>query len=217
MPVKFIEYWDVHPHMEDKFSKFLTREWIPGMNKLGINILAVWTVLIGAGSNFISEGIADDLQQIERALRDTRHSELNEGLFQWVEGYKSRVTVPTGLVPTLIGEPKHQSVKLNQRWDVLPGQKEAFGAFLTAEFVPLLSEMGLVIGGHWKTLVGPRPHQILEGRADTIEDVSKVLNNPTFPKLKKKLLNYVTRYQSRILKMQVLRTIGRTGASYDYL
>ncbi len=217
MPVKFIEYWDLQPHVEEQYAKYIVKDWIPGMNQLGITILAIWNVLIGQGPQFISEGIADDLQQVEKALRDERHSNLNEGLFHWVEAYKSRVMVPTGLVPTLIGEPKHEAVKFNQRWDVMPGQKEAFNAFFTSEFVPGLSEMGLIVGGHWKTLVGPRPHQILEGRADSLSGVTAVLNNPAFLKLKKRLQNYVTHYQNRILRLQVLRSIGRTGASYDYL
>jgi hypothetical protein len=217
MSVKLIEYWNLQPQVEEKYAKFLIKEWIPGMNKLGLTVLAVWNVLVGAGPQFIAECIADDLEQVERALRDERHSNLNEGLFQWVEAYKSRVTVPTGLIEPLIGEPKHEAVKFNQRWDVLTGEKEAFGAFLTAEFVPTLEKMGLIIGGHWKTLVGPTPHQILEGRAGSLEEVCKVLENPTFVKLKKKLRNYVTHYESRILRLQVLRIIGRTGASYDYL
>lgn len=217
MSVKLIEYWDLQPNAEKKYVKYLMNEWIPGMNELGVTILAVWNMLVGTGPQFISEGVADDLGQVEKALRDEHHSKLNEGLLNWVESYKSRVIVPTGLIPCLIGEPKHQAFKFNQRWDVLTDQKDEFNAFLTKEFVPGLENMGIVIGGHWKTLIGPRPHKILEGRAGSLGEICSVLENPTFSKLKKKLMNYVTQYESRILKLQVLRMIGRTGASYDYL
>lgn len=201
MPVKFIEYWNLQPHVEEEYIEYLMNEWIPGMNKLGVTILAGWNMLVGTGPHFIAESVADDLQQIEKALRDELHSQLNEGLLQFVESYKSRVTVPTGLIPCLIGEPKHEAIKFNQRWDVLAGQKDNFSAFLTKEFIPALRDMGIVIGGHWKTLVGPRPHQIFEGRAGSIEAVCIILDSPTFTKLKKSLLNYVTHYESRILKL----------------
>jgi hypothetical protein len=125
--------------------------------------------------------------------------------------------VPTGLVPTLIGEPKEKGVKLNQLWDTRYVQKESFSPFLTEEFVPALEEMGLVIGGHWKTLIGPAPNEKLEGRANSLEEVSAVLNNPTFLKLRAKLQDYVVHYESQILKLKVVRITGRAAVTYEYL
>lgn len=217
MAIKFVEYWDLRANVEKKYSKFLVNKWIPGMNKLGITILAVWHMIVGTGPDYISEGIVDDLHQLQKAFGDPQHGKLNEQLLQWVDSYKSRVTVPTGLVPTLIGEPKHESAKFNQRWDVVPDQREAFAAFLTKEFVPALTEMGLIIGGHWRTLVGPRPQQILEGRAASVAEANRITENPSFVKLKQELRNYVTHYESRVLQLQVVRIIGRMGVSYDYL
>lgn len=217
MAVKFNEYWNLRPRMEEPFSQVLTRQWIPGMNELGITILAVWNVLVGPGPTFISEGMADDTKQVEEALRDQRHSQLNEGLLQYVEGYFSRVLVPTGLMPTLIGEPHHKAAKLNQLWDPIAEHREDFSAFLTGEFVPALEEMGLVIGGLWKTLVGPPPREILEGRAASVEAATEVLHDPTFRKLKAKLMNYVAHYESRMLNLKVVRVIGRTAVTYEYL
>ncbi len=217
MSVKFIEYWDLQPLVEEKFAKYLTREWIPGMNGLGITILAVWKVLVGTCPRFVSEGVSDDISQLKDALGDERHSQLNEGLFQWAEHYSSRVMAPTGLVPTLIGEPKDKAIKLIQYWDTRYVQKERFTPFLTEEFVPALEEMGLVIGGHWKTLIGPAPNEKLEGRANSLEEVSAVLNNPNFLKLRAKLQDYVVHYESRILKLKVVRITGRAAVTYEYL
>lgn len=216
MPVKFNEYWNLRPHVEEEFAHYLTREWIPGMNGLGITILAVWNVLVGTGPTFISEGIADELHQLKEVFQDERHARLNEGLLRYADQYFSRVLTSTGLVPTLIGEPKHRAAKLNQLWDPLPDQEEAFAAFLTEEFVPALKDMGLIIGGLWKTLVGPEPHQILEGRASSVEAATAVLQDPTFVELKGTLMNYVNHYQSRILNLKVVRNIGLKAVTYEY-
>lgn len=217
MAIKFVEYWDLRKNVEKKYSKFLVDEWIPGMNKLGITILAIWHMVVGSGPEYISEGVVDDLAQFQKALGDPQHGKLNSKLLHWVSAYKSRVMVPTGLLPTLIGEPKHESAKFNQRWDVLPDQSKAFAEFLTKKFVPALSEMGLIIGGHWKTLVGPMPQQILEGRAASVAEANRITENPSFVALKQELRNYVTHYESRVLKLQVVRIIGRMGVSYEYL
>jgi hypothetical protein len=217
MSIKFAEYWNLRSLLEEEFAQYLTREWIPGMNELGITILAVWNVVVGTCPTFISEGIADSIEQIEQALQDERHRGLNEGLLHFVDDYHSRVMTPVGLLPTLIGEPHHEAAKLNQLWDLVPEQEKALAAFLTEEFVPALEEMGLVTGGFWKTLIGPHPHQKLEGRADSLEQITSVLNDPEFLRLRGKLQNYVTNYESRVLKLKVVRVMGRTAVAYEYL
>lgn len=217
MSVKFIEYWNLLPQKEKEYATYLTEEWIPGMNELGITILAVWNILVGTGPQFVCEGIAEDLQQIQEALRDERHAQLNEGLFDYVDQYFSRVLTPTGLLPTLIGEPHHRAVKLNQFWDPRPGMEAGLRAFLAEEFAPALEEMGLVVGGHWRTLVGPPPRQKLEGRAGSLEEVSAVLHNTTFYELKGRLMDQVNHYDSQILNLKVVRVIGRAAVTYEYL
>ncbi|MCZ6660973.1 MAG: hypothetical protein O6916_06010, partial [bacterium] len=57
----------------------------------------------------------------------------------------------------------------------------------------------------------------LEGRANSLEEVSAVLNNPTFLKLRAKLQDYVVHYESQILKLKVVRIIGRAAVTYEYL
>jgi hypothetical protein len=48
MAVKFNEYWNIVPVSVDEYVDFMKRSRIPTLNRLGINIAAMWYVLIGA-------------------------------------------------------------------------------------------------------------------------------------------------------------------------
>ncbi len=48
MPVKFNQYWTVVPDRTKDYEKFIIRDYIPGLNRMGIQIVAGWSVIIGA-------------------------------------------------------------------------------------------------------------------------------------------------------------------------
>ena len=96
MPVKFNQYWSVDFASTRDYEKFIIRKFIPGINKLGIHTVAGWTVLIGAYSEIILEGVTNDLELLEKALRDPKYRELNDDLQNFVKKYKTKVLVSTG-------------------------------------------------------------------------------------------------------------------------
>ena len=67
MPVKFNQYWTVDYDKTREYEKFIIGKYIPGINKLGIHVLAGWAVLIGGYSDHILEGISNDLELLEKA------------------------------------------------------------------------------------------------------------------------------------------------------
>ena len=96
MPVKFNQYWTVDFEKVKEYEKFIIRKYIPGINKLGIHIVAGWTVLIGGYSENILEGISNDLELLEKALRDNKYKQLNDELQNYIKKYKNKVLVKAG-------------------------------------------------------------------------------------------------------------------------
>ncbi|MCP3898776.1 MAG: hypothetical protein GY707_03470, partial [Desulfobacteraceae bacterium] len=47
MSVKLNHYWSVIPGTNKEYQKFLINKFIPGVNSLGLQTVAVWSVLIG--------------------------------------------------------------------------------------------------------------------------------------------------------------------------
>ena len=88
MPVKLNQYWTVLPGKTEEYNKFILKKFIPGVNQLGMHTGAVWSVLVGAYSEIMFESVANDLDLIEKALKDKNYKELKGELLNYVKKYK---------------------------------------------------------------------------------------------------------------------------------
>ena len=48
MPVKFNQYWTIISERREEYGKFIIQKFIPGINSLGIHVVAGWSVLVAA-------------------------------------------------------------------------------------------------------------------------------------------------------------------------
>ncbi|MCP3875504.1 MAG: hypothetical protein GY699_20405, partial [Desulfobacteraceae bacterium] len=73
MPIKMNHYWEIIPAMNAEYNKFITRKFIPGVNNLGMHTVAGWSVLVGAYSEIIFESACNDLELLEKALKNKKY------------------------------------------------------------------------------------------------------------------------------------------------
>ena len=217
MPVKFNQYWTVEFDRGKEYEKFMIRKYIPGINKLGIHIVAGWAVLIGGYSENILEGISNDLELLEKALRDKRYRELNDELQNYVKKYKTKVLVSTGKKDHYSKDIKKNTVKFSQMWDVISGKKEPYEEYVSGEFYPCLEELGIKVAREWEVLIGDGPRIVCEGRAQDIDSTALISNlqRKKFQKAKKGLKQFVENYESRILIFHIQKVSGYKSASYE--
>ena len=216
MAVKIVEHWNTIPEKMDEYIDFMQKYRIPTMNNLGINIAALWSVLIGASPQIISEGIAEDLDRLDSALKSKDYSKTNTMLLHFVTDYKSKVLVPTGRFQHLPRVAKRSIVKFSQYWDIIPGKEDEYDSFIRNDFYPAMEELGIIIGGEWKILIGESPNILLEGRCNHAEILLKALNSRKFPMMKYKLLKLVTNYASRVLVFHAFKSMGSRSIGYDF-
>ena len=213
MTVKLNQYWTVIPDKTQEYNKFILKKYIPGVNKLGLHTLAVWSVLVGAYSEIMFEGVTSDLDQIERALKDKKYKELNGNLLTYVKKYKTKVLVETGKIHKYSTDIREDTVKFNQTWDLI-GDKRAYGRFVIDEFYPLLKELGIFVAQEWEVLIGDGPSIICEGRAKDLNNLIQNLQSDRFQKAKQKLKEFVENYESRILTFHIQKIKGYKSESY---
>ena len=199
MPVKLNQYWTVIPGKIEDYNKFILKKYIPGVNKLGLHTVAVWTVLVGAYSEIMFEGVSNDLDQIEKALKDNKYKDLKGDLLNYVKKYKTKVLVKTGKKDTYTTDIREDTIKFNQTWDLI-GDKRAYGRYVIDEFYPLLE--------------GDGPSIICEGRAMDINNLIHNLQSDKFQKAKQNLKEFVENYESRILTFHIQKIKGYKSASY---
>jgi hypothetical protein len=213
MTVKLNQYWTVIPGKAEDYNKFILKKFIPGVNKLGLHTMAVWTVLVGAYSEIMFESVASDLDLIEKAMKDQKYKELKADLLNYVKKYKTKVLVKTGKKDTYSTDIREDTVKFNQTWDLI-GDKRAYGRFVIDEFYPLLEELGVSVAQEWEVLIGDGPSIICEGRAMDINNLIRNLQSDRFQRAKQKLKEFVENYESRILTFHIQKIKGYKSASY---
>lgn len=209
MSVKLNHYYSIIPEKNDGYDKFVMDIFIPGINELGLNAAAGWSVLIGSYSEIIFESVADDLDSLEKALRHEKYRELNAKLLNHVRNYKTKVLAGTGKIDNYTPDFQENSIKFNQTWEIIGEKKDVYDKFTSEEFYPCLTELGITVAGEWEVLIGDGPHIICEGRANDIKKLIGNLQSSKFQKAKQKLKGFVENYQSRILSFHIRKMNGK--------
>ncbi len=219
MPVKFNQYWTVDFDKTKEYQKFVIRKYIPGINKLGIHIVAGWTVLIGGYSEIIMEGISNDLDLLENALTDKKYRQLNDELQNFIKKYKTKVLVKTGKKDDYSKDIKKNTVKFSQTWDVISKHKDLYERYVTETFYPCLEDLGIKIAREWEVLIGDGPRIVCEGRAEKIDSTTLISNlqSKPFQQARQGLKQFVENYESRILTFHIQKVLGYKSASYELI
>lgn len=217
MPVKLNHYWTIIQDKNEDYNKFMTKKFIPGVNKLGLHTVAGWSVLVGAYSEIILESVANDLDLLEVALRNQKFKELKGTLLNYVKNYKTKVLVSTGKKDSYSIDIKEDTVKFNQSWDLIGTKKIEYGRYTKNEFYPLMEELGIFVAREWEVLIGDGPSIICEGRATDIENLIRNLQSKKFRQAKRKLKEYTENYRSRILTFHIQKVKGYKSASYNLI
>lgn len=219
MPVKFNQYWTIDFERIDEYEKFIIRKFIPGINKLGIHIVAGWTVLIGGYSDIILEGISNDLELLEKALRHKKYRQLNDELQNYIKNYKTKVLVSAGQKDDYSKDIKKNTVKFSQMWDVMTQKKAQYRDYVNDVYYPCLEEMGIQVAREWELLIGEGPRMLCEGRTFDTDSTTLIANlqQPKFQQAKKGLKHYVEKYESRILIFHIQKILGYKSVSYDLI
>ncbi len=217
MPVKFNQYWTVIPGRTKDYKKFIIRDLIPGLNRLGIQIVAGWTVIIGAYSEIMLEGVSNDLDLLEQALKQSKYRKLNENLLAYVKGYKTKILIPSGRTDIYAMDVKEHTVKFTQMWDVITEKKADYERFVTEKYYPLMEAAGIHVAGEWEVFIGDGPHFICEARVSEYETLIENLQSKDFRRAKTDLKLLIENYQSRLLAFHVQKVKGYKSASYNLI
>ena len=217
MPVKFNQYWNVMPNRTKDYEKFIIRDFIPGLNRLGIQIVAGWSVIIGAYSEIMLEGVSNDLDLLEQALKQSKYKKLNEDLLSYIKGYKTKILIPSGRTDFYSMDFKEHTVKFSQMWDVIIEKKADYKRFVLEKYYPLMEAAGINVAGEWEVLIGDGPHFICEARVSEYETLIGNLQSKEFRKAKTDLKKLIENYQSRLLAFHVQKVKGYKSASYKMI
>lgn len=99
MSVKLLMNWDIKPGRDQEYFEFVVREWVPGVQRLGLKPTGAWYTVYSRSKDtpqMLTEGIADDMETMRDILESTDWSELYDKLQQYVHNYKQKIVHVTG-------------------------------------------------------------------------------------------------------------------------
>jgi hypothetical protein len=96
MPVKLLMTWDISPEREQEYFEFVIGEFIPGVQRLGLEPTEAWATIYGEYPQIMVAMLAPDLPDAQRVLNSVEWSRLREQLFTFVKNYTTKVVPAKG-------------------------------------------------------------------------------------------------------------------------
>lgn len=96
MPVKVLLTWDIAPERDQEYFEFIVGEFIPGVQRLGLQPAEAWATIYGPYPQIQVGLLAEDEPQARRVLASGDWVLLQERLFSYVKNYSHKVVPARG-------------------------------------------------------------------------------------------------------------------------
>ncbi|HTX91397.1 MAG TPA: hypothetical protein VMC09_09275 [Anaerolineales bacterium] len=83
--------WDISPDHEQDYFEFVIGEFIPGVQRLGLQPAEAWATMYGEYPQIQVGILADDLRGAQQAMRSAAWKKLQEKLFELVKNYSYKI------------------------------------------------------------------------------------------------------------------------------
>ena len=91
MTVKLILTWDILPGKEQEYFEFVVRDFIPGMQQMGMEPSDAWFTMYGDQPQIMAAAQMSDITSLESALNSSDWEGLTERLLDYVENFNFKV------------------------------------------------------------------------------------------------------------------------------
>ena len=91
MPVKVLMTWDISPEREQEYFEFVIGEFVPGVQRLGLQPTEAWATIYGNHPQIQVGLMADDAADARHILNSPDWLRLSEQLFTFVKNYSHKV------------------------------------------------------------------------------------------------------------------------------
>ncbi|MBI5583458.1 MAG: hypothetical protein HY892_06520 [Deltaproteobacteria bacterium] len=200
MAILFTQYWDVIPGKFDEYSGFVTHEYNPTLERLGIKLVGGYYVAVGEGPRIVAVATVDDTENLRQALSSRDYRVISNQLLSLVWKYSSKVWLPTGRIQEGPYRIQTGVWKFNQLYNVLRGKEEDHRRFVKEECIPGMEELKVPITGGWRMIIGSGPRILAECTGRNLVEIAQAIDTSLFRKLVRTLKNnYATDFSSKIL------------------
>ncbi len=83
--------YDIVPGQEQEYFEFVVREFVPGLQRLGMRPTEAWYTTYGDRPQFLTGAVTDDLASMREALASDTWTKLQEGLLEFATNFNAKV------------------------------------------------------------------------------------------------------------------------------
>ena len=91
MTVKLLMTWDIIPGREQEYFEFVVREFMPGIQRLGMEPSDAWLTVFGNQPQIMTAMQMPTLSALERAINTPEWDSLIRQLTAFVESYQHKI------------------------------------------------------------------------------------------------------------------------------
>ncbi|MGB8213371.1 MAG: hypothetical protein WCE68_07410 [Anaerolineales bacterium] len=91
MAVKLMLTWDIAPEHEQEYFEFVIGEFVPGVQRLGVQPVEAWVTIYGDYPQIQVVILAEDLSGVQHMLRSDSWNQLQGKLFGLVKNFSYKV------------------------------------------------------------------------------------------------------------------------------
>ncbi len=200
MTIIFTQYWDVIPGKFDEYSDFMTREYNPTVQRLGLKLLGGYYVAVGEGPRIVAVATVEEDDHLRKVLATDEYRIIRSKLFSLICNYGSKLWASSGRVIEGPYKIHTGAWKFNQYYNVIPGMEEDHYRFVKDECMPGMEKLGVPITQGWRLVIGSGPRILAECTARDIVQIAECIDTDLFRRLVRTLKKmYAADYSSRIL------------------
>jgi hypothetical protein len=89
--VKLLMTWDILPGREQEYFEFVVRDFIPGLQRLGMEPSDAWFTMYGEQPQILVGAQVNSINSLQRILKSTDWDKLTQQLLDYVENFKYKV------------------------------------------------------------------------------------------------------------------------------
>ena len=91
MAVKLLMTWDILPGREQEYFEFVVRDFIPGMQRMGMEPSDAWFTMYGEQPQIMAALQIASINALQRVLDSSEWQEMIQRLLDYVENFNFKV------------------------------------------------------------------------------------------------------------------------------
>ena len=96
MAVKLLMTWDIIPGREQEYFEFVVRDFVPGMQRAGLEPSDAWYTIFGNQPQIMAGAQMGSLAGMERVLQSEEWNSLVNQLLDYVTNYRYKIVQARG-------------------------------------------------------------------------------------------------------------------------